>query len=63
MTKKSRARTLMDSTHGSETQLQSAHKGQHSTHGSETQLKSALQFFLIFLDNSYRKSAQRIVFY
>ena len=56
-------RTLMDTTHRSETQLKSAHKGQHSTQESETQLKFALQFFLIFLDNSERKSARRILFY
>ena len=63
MTKKPRGRTLMDSRHGSETQLKSAHKGQHSTQESETQLKFAPQFFLIFFENTERKSAQRILFY
>ena len=51
MTKKPPVRTLMVSTHGSETQLKSSHKGQESTQESETQLKFAPQFFLIFLDN------------
>ena len=63
MTKKPRVRTLMDSTHESEAQLKSAYNGQHSTQGSKTQLKSAPQFFLIFVDNSDKKSDQRILFY